>query len=989
MAKRKEKLTIKTLSINNYDDGLLGSAVGPGAGYAFIKSYFPTAVETIRISSVFFSLKGFQLGQEYVQNQVVYQILVGRDDGHDVQEAVLNEITEEMRQPGATLTRIIEELVIRIRNGQFFIKSAKSISQPFHCKFYICDDKVGWHGSANYANNGLKINAEQVSLFPLQSDIVKFTSWFNNVSTESVDLLIPLLNLLELWLNMARPFEVYLKALQYLLGDKEEIKRPFAPVFFQQILIHTAMRQLKEKGGAFIVAATGLGKTIIGSEIALQFQKNKQLTTIILIAPPLVHRKWETQLRIRRITPNLFSITIPFYKSNKNPNHQINRLISLLEYADKNTLIIIDEAHYYRNQQAYERTRNEISRVYQLIEPAVRQGARIVLLTATVFGTTLDNLNGLLRLLPHHTIHDELHKIITPWQVNKVNDFAMLDIVSVMGISHVLSIARRLDHIEDGQPYVQYPDKKVFLPKQLVLQRVPYELPFESQLLAAFDRKLFSQRDNFHIPYLDDETGELKKAPVNFLYKVALNSWLSSPDALTEAIQHNLATPNSHTTQLKIFPDDTPAEKDEENEIVSPSGAYNLPLEETFNKRKELLTPILKNLTQGGSSDNKLNKLIEIIDRHHVREAGKVLIFIRRHVTALYLMKQLMAHYGESVTIGCTVDKVKGIIGLKSRYKRDETLCKFSPSSFPDMQPDGIIDVLICTDADGLGVDLPEADTVVNYDIPEGADVLFQRAGRILRMTIRKNRYIYFYTFIPTLFDKDITTSICHRAVVGKFNRLIKRHRNASNVLRTNVLADHSEHSILLDDAIIDDIEDFMKQADMAEDLFASMKNTRLEHELVLLQHQITCKNLPDFVHSALYHKAGTYLVFVLIYWREQLWPVVYNADTRAVEHQSELTILNRIACEPDTEKAFIPVWIVEELCNKALEAWCNEDSKQLRNIEETKKWCAMILLPKPVNHEDAMRDFARLIEKGRSNKMYKKHADKKPQKNILTLFDE
>ena len=267
MTQRKKKLAARTLSSHEYPDGTLGSAVGPGSGYAFIKRYFPIATDTIRISSVFFSLKGFQLGQEHAQSQAVYRILVGRDDGHDVQEAVLNEITEEMRQPGATLTRVIEELVNRIKNEQFYIKSANSISQPFHCKFYICDDKVGWHGSSNYAKNGLQINAEQVGLFPKHTDIADFTHWFDNVASESEDLLGPLLKLLESWLNMARPFDVYLKALQHLLGDKEEVERPYAPVFFQQILIQAAMRQLKDHGGAFIVAATGLGKTIIGSEI--------------------------------------------------------------------------------------------------------------------------------------------------------------------------------------------------------------------------------------------------------------------------------------------------------------------------------------------------------------------------------------------------------------------------------------------------------------------------------------------------------------------------------------------------------------------------------------------------------------------------------------------------------------------------------------------------------------------------------------------------
>ena len=664
-------------------------------------------------------------------------------------------------------------------------------------------------------------------------------------------------------------------------------------------------------------------------------------------------------------------------------------MIRLLEQADKNTLIIIDEAHYYRNQQAYEQTRDVISRVYQLFEPAVRRGAKVVLLTATVFGTTVDNLNGLLRLLPHHTIQDELHKVTDRWKVKNVNEFALLDIVNIMSISHVLSIARLLKHVEDGQPYIQYPDKKVFLPKQLTLKRVRYELPLESRLQTAFDKKLFSQRDSFQIPYLDDETGELKKAPVNFLYKVALNSWLSSPNAIAEAIKHNLSTTDAPKKQLTIFPEELSAEKDEENEIVASSGSYKLSLEVNLNERKQALSPILDTLSNPEFQDDKLNKLIEIIDKHHVDEKGKVLVFIRRHATALYLTKCLKGYYGENVKIGCTVDETKGKARLKSRAKRDEVLCEFSPSSFPDIEPNGRIDVLICTDADGLGVDLPEADTVVNYDIPEGADVLFQRAGRILRMTARKNRHVTFYTFVPTLFDKEMTSSTCHRALVGKFKRLIKRHKNASNVLKSNVISDQSEHNILLNDAVIDDIEDFMRQADLSEDLFAPLKNSRLEHELVLLQHSEACKNLPGFVHSARYHKAGKYLVFMLVHWNERFWPILYNAGTKSVEHQTELTLLNRIACEPATEKAFIPVWVVEELCSQALTAWCADDPKQLRPIDDTTKWCAMILLPKPVSEEAAMHTFALLVNKEHLEKKTKKRTQSKPTNGVLTLFEK
>ncbi len=130
-----------------------------------------------------------------------------------------------------------------------------------------------------------------------------------------------------------------------------------------------------------------------------------------------------------------------------------------------------------------------------------------------------------------------------------------------------------------------------------------------------------------------------------------------------------------------------------------------------------------------------------------------------------------------------------------------------------------------------------------------------------------------------------------------------------------------------------------MKQADMSEDLSTSIKNTKLEHELVLLEHQELYKSLPGFVHSARYHQTGTYLVFLLINWNDKLLPILYNADTKTIDFQnSELDILNRIACTPDTEKAFIPTSVVEKLCDYALEAWCSSEPEQARKIEETRK---------------------------------------------------
>ena len=78
----------------------------------------------------------------------------------------------------------------------------------------------------------------------------------------------------------------------------------------------------------------------------------------------------------------------------------------------------------------------------------------------------------------------------------------------------------------------------------------------------------------------------------------------------------------------------------------------------------------------------------------------------------------------------------------------------------------------------------------------------------------------------------------------------------------------HKQDISLLDDDIVNNIEDFLKKADIGEGLSASIKNSRLEHELVLLQHKEECKALLDFVHSAMYHQEKGHLVFLIIQWQ-------------------------------------------------------------------------------------------------------------------------
>jgi ribulose-5-phosphate 4-epimerase/fuculose-1-phosphate aldolase len=98
--------------------------------------------------------------------------------------------------------------------------------------------------------------------------------------------------------------------------------------------------------------------------------------------------------------------------------------------------------------------------------------------------------------------------------------------------------------------------------------------------------------------------------------------------------------------------------------------------------------------------------------------------------------------------------------------------------------------------------------------------------------------------------------------------------------------------------------------------------------------------------------------------------------------------LLNLIACEPDTEKAFIPVEVVEELCKRAIQKWCTDDPKQQRIFDDVTKQCAVLILPKPASRAVAMRNFTRLMHVGQVTDK-KKYTKKKQTNNLLTLFDQ
>lgn len=86
------------------------SGVGPGVGIVFFEAYFPEAKNEIRIATAYFTLTGYKLIRKLILENVKIQILVGREEGKNVQNTVLNEIEGELGQCETELWNTVNEL---------------------------------------------------------------------------------------------------------------------------------------------------------------------------------------------------------------------------------------------------------------------------------------------------------------------------------------------------------------------------------------------------------------------------------------------------------------------------------------------------------------------------------------------------------------------------------------------------------------------------------------------------------------------------------------------------------------------------------------------------------------------------------------------------------------------------------------------------------------------------------------------------------------
>ncbi|MEX0654156.1 MAG: helicase-related protein [Phycisphaeraceae bacterium] len=307
-----------------------------------------------------------------------FRILLGDEVTRRTKQAML----EGRRQIEARLDRSIEvekerddflagvpAVVDAIRSGKIAAKVYKR--DKFHAKAYITrarEEVLGSFalvGSSNFSRPGLTDNVE-LNVQITGRQVAALQDWYDEHWNNAEDISDDLLRVIERHTRDHTPFEVYARALQWLISghemtvDEWERLSPdeggsrMLPILdqYQADGYRALMKIAQQHRGAFLCDGVGLGKTFIGLML-IERLAVKESKRVVLFAPKgAVDSVWKPA--IRRYLPHVGGLAAGDFSNLVIFSHtDLARGGDFPERFDRITqlahAVIIDEAHHFRN----------------------------------------------------------------------------------------------------------------------------------------------------------------------------------------------------------------------------------------------------------------------------------------------------------------------------------------------------------------------------------------------------------------------------------------------------------------------------------------------------------------------------------------------------------------------------------------------------------------------------------------------------------------
>lgn len=777
------------------------------SGYFVIRQYFPDDLKIKIIAGI--NVDPFiALAQK--------QGLLFNVNAKDTKQSFIESIQDDIvnAKYSKDIEKGISQLINDIVDGRIEIKAHNS--KKLHSKFYIFlspnfnehTHNVVIMGSSNLSAQGLGLE-DVAHNYEMNIELRDYTNvnfandeferlWLESTPILPVDA--PAL-LKKTYLEVTpTPFELYVKFLIEFFGknidyDPDSIGdiplKKFKKLSYQIEAVNQGYELLLKYNGFFLADVVGTGKTVIAALLAKKFiTNNGPKTRVLVVYPPALEKNWTSTFRDFQIQNNCDFIT----------NGSLDKIIEGKFKNDKERydLILVDEAHKFRNHQ---------SQQFQNLEIICKSGReniggvegfekKIVLISATPLNNKPDDIYHLITLFQDRRNsklnETNLQKFFSSHIIDykKAIKATPLNLVEIQRIFNDIrdkvvkdiTIRRTRTDLRKNERYAKdLIEQGIIFPKVADPYANEYELPHDlaTLFIETFNTIVDKNKIDFYryqaIANLTEEANNDTYPNAETISKslasIMQNQLIKRLESSFYAFKKSLNKITTSTKQIMemyerdsvfIAPDLDISDllgkglTDEEIEIEILKIDDDKPKNKKFKQtdfKKEFIGG-LKNDYQHLASlnekwqavadhnDPKWNVFVELLKNEYFdadkNELGKLVIFTESADTLRYLTDRLNNE---------TKYKVLSITSENRNREFEKIRENFDANYESAFKHD--FDIILTTDVLAEGINLHRANVIVNYDTPWNPTKLIQRLGRINRIGSKATQ-IYNYNFYPS-----------------------------------------------------------------------------------------------------------------------------------------------------------------------------------------------------------------------------------------------
>ncbi len=677
------------------------------------------------------------------------------------------------------------KLIELLKNGNIDIRRYEKSFMHAKAYLYITNPQTSTStknaiiGSSNLTSSGLSSNLE-LNLGSSHPNIVKQASeWFNDLwdDAEPYDLT----SLFEILFQHKTPWEVYIRVLWQLYGHEieEEIKvdENLPLTNFQKHGVARAIRLIREMGGVIVADEVGLGKSFIAGEI-LQIYRQRRQRALLICPASLRDSTWDDffskyQAYCEAVSFEELASDYQLADPNTSTNGKKKLKRDLSEYQ----LVIVDEAHNYRNPS----TPSRAMVLKRLLSGKKRD---VVLITATPVNNSLWDLYQLIQYFlpqdgylanrgiysirgqfnratredPANLSPDLLYPIVDATTVKRTrqfvkNHYSGEQIRGADGKLHTINFPKpnaisiryeldsqlpgffdRLENALDPDSENRIKFSRYFPDRYLTDQLNTDDFAhlrgviglLRSGLLKRFESSLYAFNATIQT-MIDEHVKFLKFLNEGYVLSTSVLKELSGDD---ESVFEDVFSDNSKIKSANLYRvDDLRSSVEQDLKIFKSLGDETSKV--TFEQDSKLTT--LKIALYEIIEQSKQNAA-EMLDANHRK---KVIIFSYFEDTVKWIYEYLSNQVYSDDKLSVYKNRIVTVSGSDgiSNVSRDAAIRGFAPITMGTSSNDlDLYDLMIATDVLSEGVNLQQCQNIINYDLPWNPMRLVQRHGRIDRI---------------------------------------------------------------------------------------------------------------------------------------------------------------------------------------------------------------------------------------------------------------